>query len=225
MQLHGDINEEELKKILNEFTGEIYQLPPVRASVKRALRKRKVYHIKLLEIQDRMVLFRAACQAGTYIRKLCSDMGDTLGTGAHMRELRRVRAGPFHIDENLTTLLELWYAWEQYKGGDESLLRQRTMPVEYMFKLMPKVYIRDSAVDAICHGAALAIPGIVKLDLEIKRDDSIGVFTLKDEVVAIAKAMMSTDEILDNENGIAAQTRRVIMPVGVYPKKWKTHNR
>jgi H/ACA ribonucleoprotein complex subunit 4 len=152
-------------------------------------------------------------------------MGDALGVGAHMRELRRIRAGPFHVDKNFTTLLELQNACELYREGDKSLLRKITMPVEYIFTLTPKVYIRDSAVDAICHGAALAIPGIIKLDLAIRRGDLIGVFTLKGEAVAIAEAIMTTDEMLDKDKGIAAKIKRVIMPQGKYPKKWKTHEK
>jgi len=223
MQLHGEVEKDRLIRILEEFTGEIYQLPPVKASVKRALRRRKVYFIRLLEDEGRLILFRVACQAGTYVRKLCSDIGDALGMGAHMRELRRIRAGPFHVDENLTTLLELRKAWESYLNGDESLLRKVVMPVEYMFKHTPKIYVRDSAVDALCHGASLAVPGVAKLDLEIKRGSLTGIFTLKGEVVALAEAAMSTDEILNKERGIAAKVKRVIMPPGTYPKKWRSH--
>lgn len=222
MQLHREVEKDRLESVLEEFTGEIYQLPPVKASVKRALRKRRIYYIKLLEAEGRLILFKVACQAGTYVRKLCSDIGDALGVGAHMRELRRIRAGPFHVDENLTTMLELRNAWESYLDGDEAPLRKVVMPVEYMFKHTPKIYIRDSAVDAVCHGASLAVPGVAKLDLEVKPGTLTGIFTLKGEVVALAEASMSTDEILDKERGIAAKVKRVIMPLGTYPKKWRS---
>lgn len=220
--MHREVEKDRLESVLEEFTGEIYQLPPVKASVKRALRKRKIYYIKLLEAEGRLILFKVACQAGTYVRKLCSDIGDALGVGAHMRELRRIRAGPFHVDENLTTMLELRNAWESHLDGDEAPLRKVVMPVEYMFKHTPKIYIRDSAVDAVCHGASLAVPGVAKLDLEVKPGTLTGIFTLKGEVVALAEASMSTDEILDKERGIAAKVKRVIMPPGTYPKKWRS---
>ena len=107
MQLHADVSNSTLVRVMKEFTGEIYQKPPLRASVKRAPRKRFIYQLEILEIDGRMVLFTCSCQAGTYIRKLCSDVGEVLGCGAHMRELRRSRAGPFTEQSGLTTLHDL----------------------------------------------------------------------------------------------------------------------
>jgi len=221
MQLHEDVDPERTKTILNEFTGEIYQRPPLRASVKREVRKRTIYKIDLLEIESRRVLFRVTCQAGTYIRKLCSDIGEALGCGAHMRELRRTRAGPFTEDENHYTLQEVQEAKRLYdEEGREGNLREVIRPVEEAFKYIPKIYIRDSAVDAICHGAELAIPGIVKLETGIKPGGAVAIYTLKDEVVALAEAQLSTENVIDAERGIAAKTRRVVMKLGTYPREW-----
>jgi H/ACA ribonucleoprotein complex subunit 4 len=226
MQLHSDIPEETIKSILNEFTGEIYQKPPLRASVKRETRRRTIYKIDLLEIDGRRVLFRVACQAGTYIRKLCSDIGEVLGCGAHMNELRRTRAGPFNEDENSYTLHELQEAKRIYdEEGREEQLRLVVQPVEGAFKYLSKIYIRDSAVDAICHGAELAIPGIVKLETGIKPKSLVGIFTLKDEVVALAEAQQSTENILAAEKGIAAKTKRVIMRTGTYSREWRSRQK
>jgi H/ACA ribonucleoprotein complex subunit 4 len=223
MQLHSDIPEDEVKAKLNEFVGEIYQKPPIRASVKRELRKRVIYDINLLEIDNRRVLFRVSCQAGTYIRKLCSDIGDALGSGAHMRELRRTRAGIFTEEENNYTLNELQEANRIYKEEDsEEQLRTIIQPVEEAFKCIPKIYIRDSAVDAICHGALLAVPGIAKIETDIEPENPVAIFTLKGEVIALAESKLSTDGILDVEKGIAAKVKRVIMKTGTYPREWKS---
>ncbi len=102
MTLHEDVDEKRLRNTIDEFVGDIYQKPPVRAAVKREVRKRRIYSISDVEVQGRQVLFRASCQAGTYIRKLVYDMGEVLEVGAHMRELRRVRAGAFGEDESFT---------------------------------------------------------------------------------------------------------------------------
>src|SRR5260370_38907265 len=93
--LHGDVQEKKVREVLDEFVGDILQRPPVRAAVRRDLRKRRIYYIRDVEIDGREVLFRVGCQAGTYIRKLVYDVGEVLGVGAHMPELRRTRAVSF----------------------------------------------------------------------------------------------------------------------------------
>ncbi|MEW6506063.1 MAG: RNA-guided pseudouridylation complex pseudouridine synthase subunit Cbf5, partial [Chloroflexota bacterium] len=94
MKLHGDVAEKRVKQVLAEFEDEIYQRPPLRASVKRQLRTRRIYYLDFFETEGRNVLFKVGCEGGTYIRKLCFDVGEVLGCGAHMQELRRTRAGP-----------------------------------------------------------------------------------------------------------------------------------
>ncbi|RLE51031.1 MAG: RNA-guided pseudouridylation complex pseudouridine synthase subunit Cbf5, partial [Candidatus Methanomethylicota archaeon] len=157
MSLHGDVSREELLNVCNEFIGVIYQRPPLRSSVRRVVRTRRIHFIDVLEFKDRYVLMAVGCEAGTYIRKLCHDIGEILGCGAHMKELRRIRAGPFSESDNLVTLHDLadaYSCWVEEKN--ELLLRRVVMPMEYALKDVRKVYIRDSAVDAICHGADLA---------------------------------------------------------------------
>jgi len=221
MQLHGPAEPSMVESVLAEFQGEIYQRPPLRASVKRTLRTRTVYYINLLEAEGRLVLFKAGCQAGTYVRKLCFDIGQVLGTGGHMKELRRTRVGPFTEDVALASLEELAQAHDQFKEGDASRLVRLLQPVEDALALVPKMTVRDSAVDAICHGADLAIPGIFSLEKEITPESTVAVFTLKGEAVSLGRALMSTEDILEKEKGIAAKTERVVMKPGTYPKKWR----
>jgi len=222
MQLHNPISENILKDVINEFIGEIYQRPPLRASVKRQVRIRTIYYLNLLEVQSNLALFQVGCQSGTYIRKLCYDIGEALGCGAHMKELRRTRVGPFIEDQTLTNLYDLVYAQAAFtEEGSETKLRQIIQPMENGLTLLPKVYIRDSAVDAICHGAHLATPGILKVETGIKPNTILTLFTQKGEAVALAKATMSTENIMKQDHGIAAKTLRVIMPINTYPKMWR----
>ena len=222
MRLHGEVPEEKIRKVFEEFVGEIYQRPPVRASVKRRLRTRRIYYLELLEIEDRNVLFRVGCEGGTYIRKLCYDIGEVLGCSAHMRELRRIRAGPLTEETNCVDLYDVSYYCSLWKEkGDEMQIRKIVMPMEKALEFMPKIYIRDSAVDAICHGANLAAPGVVSVETEIEKGDTVAVFTLKGEAVALATALATTDEILKMTHGFVAKTRRVLMPRGIYPKMWR----
>lgn len=225
VELHGDVSDVEVKRVLEKFIGKIYQRPPLRSSVKRSLRVREVYYIDLLERVDKRLLLRVGCEAGTYIRKLVHDIGLILGVGAHMRELRRTKAGPFREDERLTTLQELSEAKYVYEvEGREELLRSKVLPVEYAVSHLRKVLIRDSAVDALAHGANLAVPGIVALHEKIKRGDLVAVFTLKGELVSLGEALMTSEEMLVKDKGIAVKTRRVVIKPGVYPRMWSSRS-
>jgi len=221
MQVHADTPESTIRDLLNEFVGEIYQKPPLRASVKREPRKRFIYQLDVSEVDGRKVLFRCACQAGTYMRKLCSDVGEVLGCGAHMRELRRTRAGPFMEDDSLVTLHELSAAQSDFESGDDRALRKIIQPMEVALTSLPKVVIRDSAVDSVCHGADLALPGLLQLDSAIERNRVVALFTLKGEAVGLGRALLTSREMLDQERGEAVKIERVIMERGTYPAMWK----
>jgi H/ACA ribonucleoprotein complex subunit 4 len=223
MKLHGDAEEERVRNVLKEFEDLIYQRPPLRASVKRQLRTRRIYYIDFLEKDGRNVLFKVGCEGGTYIRKLCYDIGEILGCGAHMQELRRTRAGPFVENSNARVTLHdvaYWFAeWEAKK--DEKILRKIIQPMETALALIPKIVVRDSAVDALCHGANLTAPGILSVETGIEKGSMLAIFTLKGDVVALAKALVSTEEILNLRHGTVATLQRVAMPRGTYPKVWK----
>ena len=224
MHLHKEISSEKLKKAFDKFIGEIEQMVPVRAAVKRQLRKRKIYSIKLIEFDhvNKDVLFEVSCQAGTYVRKLIHDIGQFLKVGAHMTELRRIRVGQFNEDRNLVTLQDLadaYYFWnssnpkENTKG--EKLLKKYLMPVEACVEHLPKIWIYDSAVNSLCTGQTLKVPGIIRLN-EFDKEKMIAIMTLKNELVALGQSLMSSDEIMKNEKGIAAKSLRVIMEKDVY---------
>jgi len=223
MKLHSQMPEDQIKAVLDEFQGTIYQRPPVRASVKRRLRIRKIYYVNFLEMDERNVLFKVGCEAGTYIRKLCYDIGEVLGCGAHMQELRRTRVGPFIEDEGIVTLHDVSYMFAQWREtSDENLLRRFIYPMEKSLGLIPKIFVRDSAVDALCHGAHLAAPGVLSLDTKIKPNDAVAILTQKGEAVALSKALTSTEKILKMDHGFVAKTQRVLMPRGVYPRMWRS---
>ncbi|NHJ86022.1 MAG: RNA-guided pseudouridylation complex pseudouridine synthase subunit Cbf5 [Asgard group archaeon] len=222
MHLHEVVSNKKIEQVLNEFTTEIYQKPPVKSSVRRILRKRKIYYTELLEIEDKDILFLVGCEKGTYIRKLCHDMGLVLGTGAHMKELRRTKTGPFREDETLSSLIRIFDAYEIYKeSGDEEELRKVVLPMERGLIHLPKIVIRDNAIGAITHGASLAAPGVVKIDDIITKNDLVLFESLKGEAVALGSATMNCSEILETNHGIAAKTTRVLMDRDVYPKVWK----
>jgi H/ACA ribonucleoprotein complex subunit 4 len=224
MKVHGDVQEEHVRHVLGEFEDEIYQRPPLRASVKRQIRTRRIYYIDYLEKDGRNVLFRVGCEGGTYIRKLCFDVGEVLGVGAHMQELRRTRAGPFTEDSQcFVTLHEVanWFAeWQENK--DDAILRKFVQPMENALALLPKIVVRDSAVDALCHGANLTAPGVLTVESGIAQDSVATILTLKGEAVALAQALVSSQEMLSLNHGVVAALNRVVMPRGTYPKVWRS---
>jgi len=189
--------------------------------VKRVRRTRHVYYLDIVQIKDRDVLFRVGCEAGTYIRTLCVDIGKKLKCGAHLAELRRSRVGKLR-EENAVTLHDVKDAYVFWKEDDDDKeLRSTIRPMERLLDHLPKIVIRDSAVDALCHGAGLAIPGVVEVDSDIKKSDMTAVLTLKGEGVALVHALMSTEDIIQKDTGMCASINRVLMNKGTYPSIWK----
>ena len=225
MRVHSSVPKKELERVKAEFTGEIFQRPPQRSSVSRQTRTRTVYEFKIEESAGNLHLFRVLCQSGTYIRKLIYDMGEVLGVGATMVELRRTKVGPLTEERGFVTLHQLNDAVFRLKAGDEAPLRRLVLPVEESLGPIGRIVIRDSAVDAICHGARLGIPGVLSLSPGIKKDDPVAILSAKGELVAIGKALLSADELRPLKRGLAASTDRVVMRAGTYPRLWKTHRK
>ena len=222
-RVHSLPSKEKLSEIIEMFTGEIFQKPPQRSAVVRQTRTRTIYELELIEQKERLVLTRILCEAGTYIRKLYYDIGEVLGPGATMIELRRSRVDQFHEKDGLVTLHELadaFAVWEEKK--DDSKLMAIIKPVELALSELKSVVIRDSAVDAMCHGAQLAIPGILKISPHLREGDIVGIYTQKGEAVALAESTMDEEQIRDATKGYAFVTKRIIMAPNTYPKKWRT---
>ncbi len=221
LRLHDDVPEDKIRQVLpKQFIGKVQQTPPVRSAVARRPRIRRVYYLDILDIQGRDVLFRAGCQAGTYVRTLCTDMGKALGTRGHMQELRRSRTGLF-TEDMAVNLHDVRDARHFLEDGDDSWMKQVIRPVEDVVAHLPKIVLRDSAVDAICHGAPLATIGIAQLDAGIEAGELVALETLKGELVALAEAKMTSQKAISEEKGIGAETDRVVMRPGTYPRAWK----
>lgn len=222
MRLHEDVGETRVHDIFQEFTGKIFQTPPVKSAVKRELRVRTIYDVNILEIDGQDILFRVNCEGGTYIRKYCHDIGEALGSGAHMAELRRTKSGPFTEDETLKTLQDLTDAYHYLtEEEDENQIRECILPMETAVTHLKQVVVRDSAVDAICHGADLASGGILKLSPDIKKGETLRVLTLKGELVAAGESVDTSTEILKSDKGIMVNIKKVFMEPETYPKMWK----
>ena len=197
MTLHKEIPKDQIKEIFDEFTGKIYQTPPVKS-------------------------VRIGCEAGTYVRTYCHDIGEALGCGAHMAELRRTRVGPFDERNNdLVNLHDLTDAYHFYiEDGDESYIRQAIQPMEVASSHLPQIFIKDSAVEAICQGAKLGAGGIAKLSKDIQKGNLVAIKSLKGELVAAGTSLFSSHEIMNADSGLVVDTNKVFMDTGIYPKGW-----
>ncbi len=221
-RLHSLPSKEKLEQTLELFRGEIFQKPPQRSAVVRQTRTRTIYELELLEQKERLILLRVLCEAGTYIRKLYYDMGEILGPGGSMIELRRSRVHQFSED-NLVTMHQLADAYAVWKeSGDSSKLLKMILPIEYALSEIKSVVIRDSAIDSLCHGAQLAVPGILEISPGLNQGDLTAVYSQKGEIVALAESLLSETEIKDLTKGYAFQTKRIIMKPNTYPKSWRT---
>ncbi len=220
MRLRRDVKEGVIKEVCGQFVGKIRQTPPKEASVKRVEREREIYYLNVLEIKGRDVLFIVGCEGGTYIRVLCEDIGKKLGCGAHMHELRRTKSSLFKESDAFTLhdVLDAYIFWRE--DGDEEI-KNIIRPMENLLRHLPCVVVRDSAVDAICHGADVAVPGILQADTGVEKDVMVVIKTLKGEGIAVGKALMSTRDILEKDTGITIDVTRVLMKKGTYPPMWR----
>lgn len=220
LRLQGDVSDAELKEVIALFTGRIYQKPPKRSAVKRALRIREIQDIELLSREGRLVLLRVRCDSGTYIRSLCHHIGMACGVGGHMAELRRTRSGPF-LEKDCVTLHTLRDAVELARAGDDAPLRSIVRSPLEALEGIPRVYIKESAADAICHGARLSSKGIISHD-NFQMEDQVAIL-VENDLIAVGDALISSSRIVPGEKGLVIAPHIVMQDIGVYPKVWKTH--
>ncbi len=209
MQIHKDMDLDKIQKVIDsEFTGIITQLPPIKSRVKREPRKREIYQFKLIEKDGQNILFKVKCQGGTYIRKLCTDLGDRLNIGAHMLELRRISAGIFsEYNQNYpaVSLYDFQKALADYENGNEKSLRKIIMPAEIVQELFPVIHIKESAKKRIYHGSPIhndELEDSKFLDFEIGQKlvvfsgkDFIGIFRVIKEANIFARSEFTLQPI------------------------------
>ncbi len=217
IHLHKNASEEKILEISSNFIGKLMQLPPIRSAVKRQLREREVYYLEILEIKNNDILFKVGSQAGFYVRKLAHDFGKAIGTNAHLAHLVRTKVGYFN-DKNWHSLYELKDVYEFYKNGNDSLIKKIVLPFEAAVEHLPKIWVLDTTVDPLCHGAQLANPGISKLNSEIKKNDKVAILTLKNELIAIGTSLSNSEDIISKNKELASSIEKVFMPVNTYPK-------
>lgn len=216
-------SEKKFAQSLETLTGALFQRPPLISAVKRQLRIRTIHESKLLEFDNdrHLGVFRVSCEAGTYIRTLCVHLGLILGVGAHMQELRRIRSGCLSEMDGLVTMHDVLDAqWEYDNTRDESYLRRVIRPLESLLVSYKRIVVKDSAVNAICYGAKLMIPGLLRYESGIELNEEVVLMTTKGEAIALGIAQMSMVELSTCDHGVVAKIKRCIMERDTYPRRW-----
>ena len=224
VRLHSAIEDtKKLHRAVETLTGALFQRPPLISAVKRQLRIRTIYESKLIEYDEKrnLGIFWVSCEAGTYVRTLCVHLGLLVGTGGHMQELRRVRSGVMSESENLVTMHDVMDAQHVYDSTkDEKYLRRVVMPLEVLLINFKRVVVKDSAVNAICYGAKLMIPGLLRFADDIDINQEVVLMTTKGEAIAVGIAQMTTAVMATCDHGVVAKIKRVIMERDTYPRRW-----
>nr|AGE95411.1 centromere/microtubule binding protein [Encephalitozoon cuniculi] len=219
-------DEEGFHKASKRLVGSLFQRPPLMCAVKRELRIRNVYSIDILEFnrEKRLGLFKVSCEAGTYVRTLCTHIGILMGCGARMKELRRTRSGRISEKDAFTLhdLLDAVYIFNTTK--DETVIRRAILPLESLLVGYPRIMIKDSCVNAICYGAKLSITGVLRFDRDIDVGTEVVIMTTKGEAVALGIALVSSPEMSIIDHGLVCRTKRVIMEKDLYPRSWGFKN-
>lgn len=194
MRVHADLTEDRIRDVAALFTGEVYQIPPMRSAVARNLRSRRIYSLEIMEISGRNVLMKMRCDSGTYVRTLCTDMGYALGCGAQMSELRRISTGPF-TEDHMITMQDLSDAVKLSQNGNGSILNRVVFQPDFIFRDTPKIIVKKSALKTISHGSDLFPGGIKALIGKPERGDRVCVLTEDNELVGTGKMLVSYKDI------------------------------
>ncbi len=207
LELHSSAPAD-LESTLSEFEAPLYQKPPRKSAVARRLRTREIHRLEALEREDRRVLLDIECDSGTYVRKLCHDLGLALGTGGHMGDLRRTKTGGFD-DRTLLTMEDLADGLAFWRENDDpELLREVVSPAERALAGLPSLTVAPSAAREIAEGAPVYAPGVIDFDLgEADRGDLLACYT--PDGAAVCLGYLAGDP--DAETGLVVELERVLV--------------
>lgn len=221
-RLHDSVPMKRIEAELDKLKGALFQRPPLISAVKRQLRVRTVYESKIIEhdAERNMGIFWVSVESGFYARTICVHLGLMLGCGGQMQELRRPRSG-IMTEKDAATMHDVIDAqWLYDNHKDESYLRRVIKPLEALLVKHKRIIMKDTAVNAICYGAKILLPGVLRYEDGIEMNEEIVVCTTKGEAICLAIAQMTTATMSSCDHGVVAKIKRVVMERDLYPKKW-----
>ena len=199
-----DFDEGMIRDALKAFEGKIHQQPPMFSALKhkgkalykyaregieieRKTREINIYGIELLKIELPYVEFNVRCSKGTYIRTLCYDIGQKLGTEAHMSELERTAIGTFKVDDSLSPD-------ELRSAAERAQLNKGVYTLNEALYWMPEFRIREDQSKAVVHGSPLTLRAS-ELSEEYKEGTQIRVTSPDGNLLAIGKFLPMVNKI------------------------------
>jgi len=214
------VADKKIKSAFKQLTGVVWNVPPQESAVKIRVRSRVISKFSTLDSDGRLVVAKINCVAGTYIRTLARDLGLLLDGKVELMELRRSKTGKRRVEKSVTMqeLVDAVWCWREL--DDTAPLTKMLQPIEKTLEGRPGFVIKDGAAAAVSHGASLARTGIIAIDGDFSSDDEIILRTLKDEVVAVARAEVDSNKITTMKSGIVARPNIVLMEAGTYPRTW-----
>jgi tRNA pseudouridine55 synthase len=217
--LHGPVAARDLERVVGEFTGPIYQTPPVRSAVRRERRVRTVHRLTVLERAGDRLLIDVVADSGTYVRTLAVDLGEALGVGAHLGELRRVGTGPFR-EEGSATLPAVADAVVRARAGEDGPLLALLHPAREVWTEFPQLRLKDGAASAIVHGAGLAAGGIVSVSRPFAAGAHVALVSRGGELLAIGEALVESTAFAARGGGWVVRPTRVLADPADFPPAW-----
>jgi tRNA pseudouridine55 synthase len=202
------LTEDRVREVMASFRGEIRQLPPMYSAVKingqplykaaragreveRAERTVVIRRLDLIRMEGNDVTFEVTCSKGTYVRTLCEDIGERLGVGAHLHHLVRTRSGPFRIEESMTVP-------EVETAAREGRVRERVLAAGRVLKDFPSVSVTHLGARLLLHGTPIGMQALGRLPKEFKTGQSILVYNVAGDLIALAEALVERTEAPDS---------------------------
>ncbi len=197
-----DLRPETIRKSAAEFVGNIEQTPPMYSAVRHggvrayklarkgrevALKKRRVtvHSLRISAVRLPDITMEIRCSSGTYIRSLAADLGQALGTGSHLRTLRRLGSGFFKVQDALSS-------GKISNGRFRGLLRNRVIPLGTALSGMEEIQTNQVLAKEVRHGYQPALEAIADANDLMDRDGDYYVKLMThDELVAVVSVNMS----------------------------------
>jgi len=217
---HSKVPVRELERILGEFTGPVYQTPPVRSAVRRERRVRTIHRLRLVEADGPRAIVDVVADSGTYVRTLAVDLGEALGVGAHLEELRRIATGPFE-EGSAVSMTALADAVAAHRAGDAGPLLAALHPIREVWQEFPTIVLKDGAASAVAHGAGLASGGIARVGRPFAKGRHVALVTAAGELVATGVARFDAAEVTKVPHGWVVGGTRVFVDPARFPALWQ----
>ncbi|MCI4355170.1 MAG: RNA-guided pseudouridylation complex pseudouridine synthase subunit Cbf5, partial [Thermoplasmata archaeon] len=216
---HGPVAPADVERAIREFTGPVFQTPPVRSAVKRERRIRTLHRLVVVEAEGTKLLIDVVADSGTYVRTLAVDLGEALGVGGHLEELRRVGTGPF-TEAQAVSMTQLADAVVGARAGDAGALLPHLHPLVEVWGEFPILRLKPSATSAIAHGADLSAGGILTTSRRYAKGAHVVLTSAEGDLLAFGRALLASDDVSGRSKGWVVDAERVFADPARYPPRW-----